>query len=252
MFRRDRLDYTRSEAVKIQASLLSELKDVGLNVEAVQKIAVHGQVGSLREPKNRHPRKESIVHNQTPPRPVLRKRPRPPQIDVVSLEDSEDESPLPKQEMRQSTPVLLQAAPAPVPPSVEVVRPIVDGIPKSEANRLFPELLKKPQIMYYDFNELESQFSSLPAHIYANSKNCEMLILRLEPDHCCAPLTLKESFGLLNITDHTGNFACFAKEYSQRTVSEFSAIFMNKPLTFVQMIQKAQRFQLFFWIDHHK
>ncbi|KAI6204673.1 hypothetical protein M3Y94_00703500 [Aphelenchoides besseyi] len=92
--------------------------------------------------------------------------------------------------------------------------------------------------MYYDFNELESQFSSLPAHIYANSKNCEMLILRLEPDHCCAPLTLKESFGSLNITDHTGNFACFAKEYSQRMVSEFSAIFMNKPLTFVQMIQK--------------
>ncbi|KAI6231736.1 hypothetical protein M3Y95_00413200 [Aphelenchoides besseyi] len=191
-------------------------------------------------------RVESIVHTPTPPRLSLRKRPRPPQIDVVTLGDSEDEPPLPKQRIRQSTSVSLQTTPAPVPasapqlvpPPVKVVRPIVDGIPKSEANCLFPELLKKPQIMYYDFNELESQFSCLPANIYANSKNCEMLILRLDPYQRCVPLTLDDSFGLLDITDYTGNFACFAKEYSQRMVSEFSAIFMNKPLTFVQMIQK--------------
>ncbi|KAI6204703.1 hypothetical protein M3Y94_00707000 [Aphelenchoides besseyi] len=241
-FHRGQLDYSRPEAVKVPQSLLSELKDVGLNVEAVQKSAFHGQVGTLCEARNRHPNEDSIDHNQTFSQPVLRKRLKPSQIDVITLEDSDDERPLPKQEIRRSAPVPLQTASQPspqlVPPPVKVVRPIVDGIPKSEANRLFPELLKKPQIMYYDFNELELQFSSLPAHIYANSKNCEMLILRLEPDHCCAPLTLKESFGLLNITDHTGNFACFAKEYSQRTVSEFSAIFMNKPLTFVQMIQK--------------
>ncbi|KAI6172907.1 hypothetical protein M3Y98_01025300 [Aphelenchoides besseyi] len=208
-FRRARFDADRSEAVKVKASLLSKLKNVGLNFQAVQKNAFHGEVGSLCKAKTRKPHEESDIPDQTFSQRVLRKRPKPPQIDVVSLEDSEDESSLPKQEIRRSAP----SPPQTIPPSVQAPTPQVVPPP----------------------------FGPLPVHIYANSKKCEILILRLDSDQYCAPLVLDDSFGRLSITDRSGNFVCFAKEYSQKLVSKFSVIFMSKPLTFVQMIQKTQR-----------
>ncbi|KAI6210078.1 hypothetical protein M3Y96_00289200 [Aphelenchoides besseyi] len=168
-FQRDQLDAGRFEAVKIEAGLLSKLKNVGLNFQAVQKNAFRGQVGSLCEAQTRKPHEESDIPDQTFSQRVLRKRPKPPQIDVVSLEDSEDESPLPKQQIRRSAPSPPQTIPpsvqAPTPqvvsPPVALIRPTRNDIPDSLANCLLSELLKKPQIIYYDFNKLSSCLFSL-------------------------------------------------------------------------------------------
>ncbi|KAI6172860.1 hypothetical protein M3Y98_01020200 [Aphelenchoides besseyi] len=189
-FQRDQLDAGRFEAVKIEARF--------------KKNAFRGQVGSLCEAQTRKPHEESDIPDQTFSQRVLRKRPKPPQIDVVSLEDSEDESPLPKQQIRRSAP----SPPQTIPPSVQA---------------------PTPQLILGVHFQLESQFGPLPVHIYANSKNCEILILRLDSDQYCAPLVLDDSFGRLSITDRSGNFVCFAKEYSQKLVSKFSVIFMSNP-----------------------
>ncbi|KAI6185555.1 hypothetical protein M3Y98_00036700 [Aphelenchoides besseyi] len=93
---------------------------------------------------------------------------------------------------------------------------------RSKETLVMLELIKKPQFLYYDY--LYSKFASLPASIWANSTNCELMVTRLDSSEWTGNVDLDEPVCRFTLSDRSGYFLVFAKPGAQHLAQQFARL----------------------------
>ncbi|KAI6180424.1 hypothetical protein M3Y98_00718400 [Aphelenchoides besseyi] len=92
---------------------------------------------------------------------------------------------------------------------------------RSKETLVMMELGKRPQFIYYDYKTLHSKFSSLPASIWANSANCELMVIRLDSSEWTGNVDLNGLLGRFTLNDRFGYFVVYAKPGAQHLAQQF-------------------------------
>ncbi|KAI6237686.1 hypothetical protein M3Y95_00291400 [Aphelenchoides besseyi] len=98
---------------------------------------------------------------------------------------------------------------------------------QSKENLVMLELIKKPQLLYYDYKMLQCQFATLPVSIWANSMRCEVLVIRLDSPHWTGNIPLNGPVCRFTLSDMFGYFLVFAKPEARPLAQQFTQFTTN-------------------------